>query len=113
MIGRPEQDLNVVLIESIRETIAQLLSPKVAETLFEHLEKVYSIRKDEVPSRLDMLLLTLKTTFGSSSAQVIGKAIARRLFDKLDLTFINNPNLTVLEYVEEAKMKVREKGDKA
>jgi hypothetical protein len=102
--GRREQDFNVILIESIRETIAQLLSPKVAETLFEHLEKVYSIKKDEVPSRLDKLLLTLKTTFGSSSAQVVGKAIARRFYSRLGLEFSDNPQRTLVGYVENAKL---------
>jgi hypothetical protein len=102
--GRREQDFNVILIESIRETIAQLLSPKVAETLFEHLEKVYSIKKDEVPSRLDKLLLTLKTTFGSSSAQVVGKAIARRFYSRLGLEFSDNPQRTLVCYVENAKL---------
>ena len=94
----------MILIESIRETIAQLLSPKVAETLFEHLEKVYSIKKDEVPSRLDKLLLTLKTTFGSSSAQVVGKAIARRFYSRLGLEFSDNPQRTLVGYVENAKL---------
>ena len=94
----------MILIESIRETIAQLLSPKVAEALFEHLEKVYSIRKDEVPSRLDKLLLTLKTTFGSSSAQVVGKAIARRFYSRLGLEFSDNPQRTLVGYVENAKL---------
>jgi len=94
----------VILIESIRETIAQLLSPKVAETLFEHLEKVYSIKKDEVPSRLDKLLLTLKTTFGSSSAQVVGKAIARRFYSRLGLEFSDDPQRTLIGYVENAKL---------
>jgi hypothetical protein len=102
--GRREQDFNVILIESIRETIAQLLSPKVAEKIFEHLEKVYSVKKDEVPSRLDKLLLTLKTTFGSSSAQVVGKAIARRFYSRLGLEFSDNPQRTLVGYVENAKL---------
>ena len=94
----------MILIESIRETIAQLLSPKVAEKIFEHLEKVYSVKKDEVPSRLDKLLLTLKTTFGSSSAQVVGKAIARRFYSRLGLEFSDNPQRTLVGYVENAKL---------
>jgi len=94
----------VIFIESIHETIAQLLSPKVAEKIFEHLEKVYSVKKDEVPSRLDKLLLTLKTTFGSSSAQVVGKAIARRFYSRLGLEFSDNPQRTLVGYVENAKL---------
>jgi hypothetical protein len=101
---RQDQGFNVILIESIHETIAQLLSPKVAETLFEHLEKVYSIKQDEVPSRLDKLLLALATTFGSSSAQVIGKAIVKRFYSRLGLEFSDNPQTTLVGYVESAKL---------
>ena len=94
----------MILIESIHETIAQLLSPKVAEMIFEHLEKFHSVKKDEVPSRLDMLLLALKTNFGSSSSQVIGKAIARRFYSQLGLEFSDNPQRTLIGYVENAKL---------
>jgi hypothetical protein len=102
--GRREQDFNAILIESIHETIAELLSPKVAETLFEHLEKFYSIKKDEVPSRLDMLLLTLNTTFGSRSAQVVEKAIARRFYSRLGLEFSDDLQRTLVGYVENAEL---------
>lgn len=98
------ETFNVILIESIHDTIAKLLSPKVADALFEHLEKVYSIKKDEVPSRLDTLLLTLKTPFGSSSAQVMGKAIAKRFYSRLGLEFSDEPQRTLVGYVESAKL---------
>ena len=92
------------MAESIRETIAQLLSPKVVESVFEHLEKVYSIKKDEIPSRLDMLLLALETIFGSRSSGVIGKAIARRLYSRLGLEFSDDPQMNLVGYVEKAKL---------
>jgi hypothetical protein len=101
---RQDQDFNVILTESIRETIAQLLSPKVAENLFEHLEKVYSVKKDEIPSHLDTLLLTLTTYFGSSSSQVIGKAIARRFYSQLGLEFSDEPQRTLIGDDEKAKL---------
>lgn len=94
----------MILIESIRETIAQLLSPKVSETLFEHLEKVYSVKKDEIPSRLDMLLLALETTFGPRSSRVIGKVIARRFYSRLGLEFSDDPQMNLVGYVEKAKL---------
>jgi hypothetical protein len=72
--------------------------------IFEHLEKFHSVKKDEVPSRLDMLLLALKTNFGSSSSQVIGKAIARRFYSQLGLEFSDNPQRTLIGYVENAKL---------
>ena len=94
----------MALIESIRETIAQLLSPKVAEKMFEHLERFYSVKKDELPSHLDMLILALKTNFGSRGSQVVEKAIAKRFYSRLGLEFIDHPQRTLVGYVENAKL---------
>jgi len=96
------------LTESIRETIAQLLSPKIAEQIFEHLERFYSVKKDELPSHLDMLLLALKTNFGLRSSQVIEKAIARRFYSRLGIEFSDNPQRTLVDYVENAKLTQRQ-----
>ena len=76
--------------------------------LFEHLEKIYSIKKDEGPSRLDMLLGVLKTVFGSSSTQVIGKAIAKQFYSRLGLEFSDDPQRTLITYVENAKLTLHE-----
>jgi hypothetical protein len=100
----PGEDFNAILIESIHDTIANLLNLKVAKALFEHLEKVYSIKKDEVPSQLDTLLLALKTPFGSRSAQVMGRAIAKRFYSRLGLEFLDDPQRTLAGYVESAKL---------
>jgi hypothetical protein len=94
----------VTLIESIYETIAQLISPMVAEKIFEHLEKFYSVKKDEVPFRLDMLLSALEKNFGSRSSQVVGKAIAMRFYSQLGLEFSDDPQRTLIQYVENAKL---------
>jgi len=102
--------LNALLVESINETITSLLSREVADALYLHLQKVHSISKDEVPNKLEILCSTLEMTLGVPSSRTVCKAIAGTLFAKLGLTFTSNPRLTLLEYVEEAKMKVREKG---
>jgi hypothetical protein len=76
----------------------------VAEKIFEHLEKFYSVKKDEVPFRLDMLLSALEKNFGSRSSQVVGKAIAMRFYSQLGLEFSDDPQRTLIQYVENAKL---------
>lgn len=98
------ETFNAILIESIHDTIAKHLNLKIADSLFEHLEKVYSIKKDEVPSRLDTLLLALKTPFGSRHAQVMGAAIATRFYSRLGLEFLDDPQRTLVGYVESARL---------
>lgn len=80
----------------------------MVNTLYAHLQTVHSLPRDEVPFKLEALTSTLERIFGASS-KTIGKAIARKVYAKLALTFPDNPGRTLLEYVEEAKIKLTER----
>jgi uncharacterized membrane protein len=106
------REFNDALIESIDETITALLSRAVVDALYTHLETNHSIARDEVPYRLDTLLTILEKIFGVSSSQTITKAIASRFYLKLGLEFTAKPSHTLLEYVEEARMKLQNSSSK-
>ena len=105
------REFNDVLVESIDETITDLLSQAVVDALYAHLQTIYSISRDEVPYRLDTLFTALEKIFGTS-AQTITKAVAREFYLKLGLEFTGNPSRTLLEYVDEAKMKLQNSSSK-
>jgi hypothetical protein len=96
-------------LESVDETITALLSREVVEALYLHLQTVHSIPRDEVSYKIEALCSTLNKIFGTSGTETICKAIARRLFVKLELTFPNSSPRTLPEYVEEAKIRNRER----
>ena len=100
------------MVESIDETITDLLSRAVVDALYAHLQTFHSIARDEVPYRLDTLFTTLEKIFGVRSSQTITKAIAREFYLKLRLEFTGNPSHTLLEYVDEAKMKLQNSSSK-
>jgi hypothetical protein len=85
-----------------------LLSRQVVNSLFAHLQTVHSVSRDEVPLKLETLCTTLQQIFGDGS-KTIGTAIARKLYAKLALTFSDNPSRSLLEYVEEAKIMLKER----
>ena len=106
------RDLNGLVGESLDETITALLSGEVLKSLYEHLEKVHSISREQVPSRLEVLHSTLRTTFGPAGSKTITRMVAKRLYGKLGLAFVDplwNPGPTLIEYVEEAKVKLKER----
>jgi len=98
--------LNLLLSESIDETITNLLSREVVEALYVYLQKVHAVSREDVPYKLDTLCSTLEKTFGFTGSRTISKAIARRVYAKLALPFHDNPGRTLIEYVEEAKAKL-------
>jgi hypothetical protein len=101
------REFNDALVESIDETITELLSRTVVEALYAHLQTFHSISRDEVPYRLDTLFTSLEKIFGVRSSQTITKAIAKRFYLRLGLEFTANPSRTLLEYVDEAKVKLQ------
>jgi len=100
------------LVESIDETITDLLGRAVVDALYAHLQTFHSISRDEIPYRLDTLFAILEKILGVRSSQTIAKAIARKVYLKLGLEFTGNPSRTLLEYVDEAKMKLQNSSSK-
>ena len=83
------------------------------DALYAHLQTNHFISKDEIPYRLDILFTTLEKIFGVPSSATITKAIARKFYLKLGLEFTGNPSRTLLEYVDEAKMKLQNPSSKS
>jgi len=99
-------DVNDVLAESIDETITAMLSRTVLDALYDYLQRIHSISRDEIPYRLAALSTTLEKLFGAG-ANTMTRAIARKFYLKLGLEFTGNSSRTLLEYVDEAKMKLQ------
>jgi len=94
------KDFNDVLVESIDETLTFLLSRKVLDAFYTHLERTHSISKDEVPYRLETVFTTLENTFGGPGSRTIAKSVAKRLYAKLGLPLPDlegNPGPTLIE----------------
>jgi hypothetical protein len=92
---------NAVLVQSVKETVVKVLGEYAAKSVFLYLETYYDITLDEVPYRLPTFFSTLKELFGTSG-DIIGRAIAQRLYVKLSLEFVENQDRGLLEYGEEA-----------
>jgi hypothetical protein len=104
--SKVQADFNERLVESIDDTITALLSKGVLDSLHLHLERYFSITKNEVPYCPETFLFILQKTFGPSD-ETNGKAIAKRFYFKLGLEFDEKTKHNLLEYVEEAKRKLQ------
>jgi hypothetical protein len=88
---------------AIDEAVFNLLGQDILESLYKHLSDHYDITPNEVPYRLDTLFDTLERTFGVRGARTISRAIAKRIYLKLNLRFIELPNNRLQDYIEQAK----------
>ena len=92
-----------VLTEAIDGTVSALLSRTVLTALYEHLEKHYSIEYEALPANLKTLHLVLQRTIGFAASTTVERAIAKALYARLKIHFRSTTNLSLLEYVDEAK----------
>ena len=97
-----------MVFKSIDESLGAILGLVVRDALFLRLLTKYSLTREETPRHLDTFQTMLEDCFGPGTANVLSRAIAKKLYSKLHLTFTANPAFGLPEYLEEAKSKLLE-----
>jgi len=96
-------EFNEEVKRAIDGALFSLVGQGVLQSLYKHLEEHYDITPNEVPYRLDTLFKTLEHVFGVTGARTIGKAIARRLYFRFNLKFVDAQNSSLQDYLQQAK----------
>jgi hypothetical protein len=91
------------LLESVDDTLKELLSEQFRTVFYEYMETTFSLPRTSIPERLDDFQSALSKTLGDTGRAVLEKAIAKRLYLKLGLSFTETPSYTLLQYVREAE----------
>jgi len=95
-------DFNDLLVESVEESITEVLGFKVTSAFWYHYQAYLGITKEEMPYRLDTLFSSLKDAFGVGG-ETLGRHIIRKLYAKTDVPLEYVPGHPLSEYVEELK----------
>jgi hypothetical protein len=98
-----ESELGRLLLDSVDEALADVLGAEFREIFYRHLEVRFRMMKAMLPSRLGDLASVLSTTFGTTGSLVLGRAIAKRLYSKVGIGFVEKPGWTLVEYFDHIK----------
>jgi KaiC/GvpD/RAD55 family RecA-like ATPase len=74
----------------------------VRDTIYDRFDRMYHLRREEIPNKLDTFHDALQTMFGAG-AKVIETQIAKGFSARLSLGFAENENWTIVDYFELAK----------
>lgn len=91
-----------MLIESVQETITDVLGASVIPAIWYHYQVFFSITRDKIPYRLDALFSSLKKTFGIGG-ETLGRIIIKKLYAKAEVPLNYVPQRPFTDYVEELK----------
>jgi len=97
--------LDDLLLESIDQVLSDLLGTKSREAVYDHLERNYSLAREKIPKDLDRFFALLEETFGKGS-KTIGKAIIRKLFEKLGWEFGEIGGFDFFDYLEAVRARI-------
>jgi len=92
-----------MLVESLNESFAAILGEIPKKTVYDILEKKYTIAVNRIPERLNEFTAALETLFGVTPSKAIVRIIVKRLYSKLGLTYVERPDWRLADYVNEAK----------
>ena len=95
-------DFNDLLVDSVTETITDILGAKVTSVFWYYCQAYLGITREEIPYRLDTLFAGLKDAFGMGS-ETLGRSIIKKLYAKADVSLTYVPDKPFTEYVEELK----------
>ena len=99
-------DFNRVLCSAISDTIQEFLGFNALLALNEELRTKHNVSSDELPYRMTTIYDILERKFRVKGAKTIGPLIAERFYMKLGIPFHNHEGYRLLDYVEEAKIKL-------
>jgi len=99
---RHRTDFNDLLVESVKETISEVLGARVTPAFWYHYQAHLGVTREEIPYRLDTLFSALKGVFGVGG-DTLGKMIIKKLYAKVEVPLKYTPDRPFKDYVEELK----------
>jgi len=100
---REPNTLGKLLSDSIDEVLINLVGTRAREATYDYMERNHSTARSEIPGHLDEFLSLFERTFGVAGRKVIGRAIAKKVYSKLDLEFYPIPHFELTDYLERIK----------
>jgi len=100
--SRRRVDFNGLIVESVDETVAEVLGVRVASAFWYHYQAFFGITREEMPYALDTLFSSLKKIFGVGG-EILGRRIIQKLYGKVGVPLNYAPGHPLTDYVEELK----------
>ncbi|MEM2123260.1 MAG: hypothetical protein QXE79_06450 [Candidatus Bathyarchaeia archaeon] len=99
------EEFHSILLEAVDEGLLAL-GESVRQAIYRHMDKRYSIRREELPDKAGEFAIALRDMLGAGS-EVLLRFMARRLYIKLKLGYEEKPGWGFLDYVNHAKKVLR------
>ena len=101
--GKISEKFHAEVKWAIEKSITNLLGQQAFNLLYGFLKRRHDISMEEIPYHVEPLFDTLEATLGSQGSRKIGTVIAKEVYNKMGLKFVEMPELRLTDYLNEAK----------
>jgi len=93
---------NKFFLKVIDEELKQVFGEAATLIIYNHLEKNYSLKQEDIPEKLEVFMMGLEE-FLSSGAQVIEKIILEKVYSNFGVKCQTKEGYRFVDYVTEIK----------
>jgi hypothetical protein len=101
------RDFNEEVTRAIDATLSEIMGEH-KKVVYMHLKDHYDIGPGEMPDRLPTIIRVLGEMFGVVGTIAIGSDVAKKLYSRLKLRFVEHSNYTLEDYMREAQKLLQE-----
>ena len=101
MVTQRTEVLKKALAEAIDEGLL-MLGESGRDVIYFRLKQSYALKREDVSSNPEIFVSCLREIFGSG-AEVIERAVIKKLYDKLGIEFKEKKDFGFMEYLNEAR----------
>lgn len=96
---------NKLLLKVIDEELKQIFGEAATLIIYNHLEKNYSLKREEIPEKIEVFIRGLEE-FLSSGAQVVEKIILKKVYSSFGLQCQIKEGYSFIDYVTKLKKNI-------
>jgi len=105
---RMKDELKRSVLEKVDKALS-ILGEDAKHIIYSRLLRVYGVKREDIPFKLNDFRKTLEDLIGLGGADVIEKYVAEKLYEELNIEFEKKENWTLAEYVERLIREVNNK----
>lgn len=89
----------MLLLESIDESFKEIFGEMATEIIYDHLEDKYSLKREEIPEKLEVFIEGMEAFFNSSAAWTVEKNVLKNFYSTFGLQYQNEEGRSFIDHV--------------
>lgn len=89
----------MLLLESIDESFKEIFGEMATEIIYDYLKHKYSLKREEIPEKLEAFIEGMEAFFNPSAAWTVEKNVLKNFYSTFGLQYQNEEDRSFIDHV--------------